>query len=235
MASQRKPAEPAAQRLSRERVLGAAIGIADREGIDALTMRRLAGELDAGAMSVYYHVANKDEILDGMLEMVVGEMELPPQTPDWKAALKRAAISAHEVLMRHPWATALLLSRPVVSPTRFRQMDAILGCLRGAGFSAEQTDLAYHVLDSHIMGFTLWLVGIRAGLERLGLVTNAFDLFDADALPHLAEHAREHLRERGPDEPGPFAFGLDLILDGLERERVVDAAHAAHAAHAAGA
>jgi len=220
MASQHQPDGGAPPRLSRERVLGAAIDIADREGIDALTMRRLADELGAGAMSVYYHVPGKDQILDAMVDVVVGEMDLPDmRSTDWKASLKHAATSAHEVLMRHPWATAMILSRPVVSQARLRQMDAILGCLRAAGFSASETDLAYHVFDSHLMGFTLWLVGIRAGLERLGPVPNAFDLFDADALPHLAEHAREHLRERGPNEPGPFEFGLDLILDGLERSR----------------
>jgi AcrR family transcriptional regulator len=219
MTARQPVVQPSTAKLSRERVLGVAIGIADRDGIEALTMRRLASELGAGAMSVYYHVAGKDGIIDAMIEMVVGEMALPEEGPDWKAAMKAAALSAHEVLLRHPWATAMILSRPVVSRARLRQMDAILGRLRTAGFSAAQTDLAYHVLDSHIMGFTLWLVGIRAGLERLGDVTNAFDLFDADALPHLAEHAREHLRERGPDEPGPFEYGLDLILDGLERSR----------------
>ena len=219
MAAKQPEAHSSAAKLSRERVLRAAVGIADREGIEALTMRRLASELDAGAMSVYYHVPGKDEIISGMIELVVGEMALPGDGPGWKAAMKTAATSAHEVLLRHPWATAMILSRPVVSRARLRQMDAILGCLRGAGFTAAETDLAYHVLDSHIMGFTLWLVGIRAGLERLGPVSNAFDLFDADALPHLAEHAREHMRERRPDEPGPFEFGLDLILDGLERTR----------------
>jgi AcrR family transcriptional regulator len=222
MRADRRADEGASPKLSRERVLAAAIGIADRDGIEALTMRRLAEELGAGAMSVYYHVAGKDEIIDGMVDTVVGEMTLPGDGPDWKAALRTAATSAHEVLLRHPWATAMILSRPVVSGARLRQMDAILGCLRGGGFTASETDLAYHVLDSHIMGFTLWLVGIRAGLERLGPVTNAFDLFDAGALPHLAEHAREHLRERGPDEPGPFEYGLDLILDGLERARDAD-------------
>lgn len=222
MATDHGGAESAGARLSRDRVLRAAIGIADRDGIDALTMRRLADELGAGAMSVYYHVANKDEILDGIVEMVAGEMELPPADLAWKVALKRAARSAHQVLIRHPWATALLLSGTRVSPARLRQMDAILGCLRGAGFSAEQTDLAYHVLDSHIVGFTLWLVGISAAMERLGPVSNVFELFDADALPHLAEHAHQHLRERGPDEPGVFDVGLDLILDGLERLRDAD-------------
>lgn len=203
--------------LSRDRALSAAIEIADRDGIEALTMRRLADELGAGAMSVYYHVANKDELLAAMVDLVVQEMELPPPDAGWKAALKHAATSAHQVLLQHPWATPLLLGGGGVSGARLRQMDAILGCLRAAGFSAEQTDHAYHSLDSHIMGFTLWLVGISAGMQRLGPVSNALDLFDADAHPHLAEHVHQHMRERSPDEPGEFEFGLDLILDGLER------------------
>ena len=209
--------DPKVTRLSRERVLGAAIDIADREGIEALTMRRLADGLGAGAMSVYYHVANKDDLLSGMVDRVVGEMELAEAGADWKAQLKRTATSAHEALLRHPWATPLLLSGSAVSDARLRYMDAMLACLRGAGFSPEQTDLAYHALDSYVIGFTLWLVGIRAGMERLGPVQNAFDLFDPAVLPHLAEHVEQHLRERGADEQGPFEFGLDLILDGLGR------------------
>jgi AcrR family transcriptional regulator len=209
-------------RLSRDRVLGAAVGIADREGIDALTMRRLAEDLGAGAMSVYHHVSNKEDLLSGMVDRVVGEMEVADARPDWKASLKRTATSAHEVLLRHPWATALLLSGPGVGVARLPYMDAMLGCLRRAGFSPQMTDLAYHALDSHIMGFTLWLVGISAGMERLGPVSNAFELFDADALPYLAEHVQQHMRERQPHEQGPFEFGLDLILEGLER-RLSDA------------
>ena len=138
---------------------------------------------------------------------------------DWRASLKQAATSTHEVLIRHPWATTLLLSGPVASPARLRQMDAILGCLRVAGFSAEQTDHAYHALESHIMGFTLWLAGINTGIQRIGSVANLTALFDADALPYLAEHAEQHLRERRPDEPGAFEFGLDLVLDGIGRMR----------------
>ena len=206
-----------ASRLSRDRVLAAAIELADRDGIAALTMRRLAEELGTGAMSAYYHVANKDDLLGLMVDLVVEEMDLADAGPDWKAALKRTATSAHDVLRRHPWATPLLLSGPGVSAARLRYMDAMLGCLRRAGFSPEQTDLAYHALDSHIMGFTLWLVGISAGLEKLGPVSNVFDLFDPEALPYLAEHAQQHLRERRDGEQGAFEFGLDLILDGLER------------------
>jgi AcrR family transcriptional regulator len=206
--------------LSRGRVLDVAIEIADREGIAALTMRRLAGELGSGAMSAYYHVGKKDDLLARMVDKVVEEMDLADAAGDWKAELKRTATSAHEVLKRHPWATPLLLSGPGVSAARLRYMDAMLGCLRRAGFSPQITDLAYHALDSHIMGFTLWLVGISAGMEKLGPVSNVFDLFDADALPYLAEHAQQHLREREPDEPGAFEFGLDLILEGLERRLV---------------
>lgn len=210
-----------ARRLSRDRVLAAAIEIADREGIAALTMRRLADELGSSAMSPYYHVANKDDLLGSMVDHVVEEMDLAGPGSDWKAELKRTATSAHEVLRRHAWATPLLLSGPTVSAPRLRYMDAMLGCLRGAGFSPELTDLAYHALDSHIVGFTLWLVGISAGLEKLGPVSNVFELFDADELPHLAEHAQQHLRERRPGEPGAFEFGLDLILDGLDRRLAV--------------
>lgn len=206
-----------AMKLTRERVLDAAMGIADREGLEALSMRRLADELGAGAMSVYHHVPNKDGILDGILERVVGEMELPTGS-DWKAALHAVAMSAHEALGRHPWAAAALLGGERASPARLRHMDAILGCLRGAGFSDVETDLAYHVLDSHIMGFSLWLAGISAGLRRLGPVSNAYDLFDPSELPHLAEHVEVHLREDRGAQPSPFAYGLDLILDGLERQ-----------------
>jgi AcrR family transcriptional regulator len=206
-----------ATRLTRERVLDAAIEIADREGLDALTIRRLADELGAGAMSVYHHVPNKDGILDGILERVVEEME-PPTGADWKAALRAAAMSAHEALGRHPWAAAALIGGERASPARLRHMDAILGCLRGAGFTDVETDLAYHVLDSHVMGFSLWLAGISAGLRRLGPVSNAFDLFDASELPHLAEHVEVHLRDEHAAQPSPFAYGLDLILDGLQRQ-----------------
>jgi AcrR family transcriptional regulator len=204
-------------KLSRERVLHAALVLADAGGIEALTMRRLAQELGVEAMTLYYHVANKDEILDGIVDMVVREMVLPVAGGAWKAELRAAAISAHEVLVRHRWAPALLLEGPRVSHARLRQMDAILGCLRGGGFSAVMTDHAYHALDSHVMGFTLWQVGISAGLERLGSVADFLRDLDVEAMPHLAEHIQQHLRERDPAEPGEFEFGLDLVLDGLER------------------
>ena len=203
--------------LNRDRVLRAAIGLADEIGIDALSMRKLGQELGVEAMSLYNHVANKDDILGGMVDIVVGEIELPASVADWKAAIRRTAISAYEVLLGHPWAANLVLSGPGLSYARLRYMDGILGSLRRGGFSAEMTDHAYHALDSHIMGFTLWQVGISAGMANISSVEDFLRELDQDAYPHLAEHAQQHMTERSPDDEGEFAFGLDLILDGLAR------------------
>ncbi|MEO6579495.1 MAG: TetR/AcrR family transcriptional regulator C-terminal domain-containing protein, partial [Candidatus Limnocylindria bacterium] len=155
----------ARQPMSRERVLDAAISLADRGGIGALSMRKLAQELGVEAMTLYYHVANKEAILEGIVDMVVSEIELPPADAEWKPALRRSAISAHDVLQRHPWTAGLMLAPNRVSQARLRHMDAVLGTLRRAGFSAEMTDHAYHALDSHIMGFTLWVVGMNIGAD----------------------------------------------------------------------
>jgi AcrR family transcriptional regulator len=219
--AQAKPREETRAPMSRDRVLDAAIGLADAGGIESLTMRRLAQELGVEAMTLYYYVANKDEILNGIVDMVVSEIELPPSGADWRAAIRKSAISAHEILVRHPWSASLVLSGAGVSSARLRWMDAILGTLRQAGFSADMTDHAYHALDSHIMGFTLWEVGMNLGSEEdlKGLAAAFLEQLPRDELPHLAEHVEQHLKPRGPDDEGEFAFGLDLILDGLERIR----------------
>jgi AcrR family transcriptional regulator len=217
MATQPKPIPEGRLPLSRERVLRAAIGLADEVGIETLSMRKLGQVLRVEAMSLYNHVANKDDILGGMVDVVVGEIELPAAGADWKAAIRRTAISAYEVLLRHPWAASLVLSGPGLSYARLRYMDGILGSLRKGGFSAEMTDHAYHALDSHIMGFTLWQVGISAGLANISSVSDFLRELDQNAYPYLAEHAQQHLKERDPEDKGEFAFGLDLILDGLER------------------
>jgi AcrR family transcriptional regulator len=219
MAIQPKPIPEPRLRLTRERVLRAAIGLADETGIETLSMRKLGHELGVEAMSLYNHVANKDDILGGMVDIVVGEIELPAGGADWKPAIRRTAISAYEVLLGHPWAANLVLSGPGLSYARLRYMDGILGSLRTGGFSAEMTDHAYHALDSHIMGFTLWQVGISAGLANISSVEDFLRELDQDAYPHLAEHAQQHMKERHPEDEGEFAFGLDLILDGLERYR----------------
>lgn len=202
--------------MSRERVIGTAVAIADAHGIEALSMRRLAQELGVEAMSLYHYVASKDEILAGMVDRVVEEMTLPGADGDWREELRTAAISAHEILARHPWSANLLLGGPGISMPRLRWMDAVLGCLRGAGFSADMTDHAYHALDSHIMGFTLWVVGISAGVEEAGPLDELRARIDAAGMPHLAEHIEQHLR-KADAEPSEFEFGLDLILGGLER------------------
>ena len=205
--------------LSRERVLRAAIDLADAGGIESLSMRRLAQELGVEAMSLYSHVANKGDILDGIVDLVVGEFQLPPPEAEWKSAIRGTAISAHEVLVRHPWSASLVLSGSGVSMARLRYMDAILGTLRRAGFSAEMTDHAYHALDSHIMGFTLWQVGMNLGTEEdlKDMAGQFLAQLSVEEFPHLAEHIEQHLKPSDPDDVPEFEFGLGLILDGLER------------------
>jgi AcrR family transcriptional regulator len=206
--------------LSKDRVLRAAIGLADERGIESVTMRRLAHELGVEAMSLYYYVAKKDDILNAIVDLVVSEIELPSPGADWKAAIRKTAISAHDVLVRHPWAASLMLSATGASPARWRYVDAILGCLREADFSADMTDHAYHALDSHITGFTLSEVQFQIDPETLPELAATFlRELPVDKYPHLVEHVHQHLKERSPDDEGAFAFGLDLILDGLERIR----------------
>lgn len=221
MATQAEPTARPRPPLSRERVLEAAIGLADEQGIQSFTMRRLAQELGVEAMTLYYYVANKDEILSAMVDTVVSEIEMSPAEADWKAAIRRTAISAHEVLLRHRWAASLMLSTSTVSSARLRYMDSLLGNIRRAGFSAEMTDHAYHALESHITGFTLWVVGMDLGTDEdfAALAGNFLQELPRAELPYLAEHVEQHLKERDPEDEGEFAFGLDLILDGLEKFR----------------
>ena len=219
MASQIDPGTAPRVPLSRERVLRAAIDLANRGGITALSMRKLAQELGVEAMSLYYYVAKKEDLLAGMVDLVVREMELPSMGDDWKAALRKSAISAHDVLVRHAWACGLMMS--VQDGTaRLRWMDAVLRCLREAGFSTELTHHAYHALDSHITGFTLWQLSFPFEAEQLADVAATFlRELPVDEYPYLAEHVEWHLTETSDDDEGEFAFGLDLILDGLERMR----------------
>ncbi|HEX2883418.1 MAG TPA: TetR/AcrR family transcriptional regulator C-terminal domain-containing protein [Candidatus Limnocylindria bacterium] len=204
--------------LNREAVLDAAIALADAEGIGALTMRRLAGELGVEAMTLYYHVANKDEILSGIVDRVIGEFELPDPNAPWRAALRRTAVSAHDVLLRHRWAASLMLSPGTVSDARLRYMEAVLRTLRGAGLSPTMTDRAYHAYEAHISGFTLWQVQMDLDPETLPDLAERFKAsLDPTVFPYLIEHIEQHFDERPPDDEGAFAFGLDLLLEGLER------------------
>ncbi|HWN21717.1 MAG TPA: TetR/AcrR family transcriptional regulator C-terminal domain-containing protein [Gaiellaceae bacterium] len=207
--------------LSRERVLNAAIALADEAGIEALSMRKLGQELGVEAMSLYNHVANKDDLEDGIVEIVLGEIEVPSEGAGWKAALRQTAISSHEVFVRHRWACGLLMHRPRVSSTRMRWMEAVLRTLREAGFSADMTHHAYHALDSHITGFTLWLVSMpfESKEELVDLAEDFLREIPADEYPYVIEHAEQHIAPSSPDGKTEFEFGLDLILDGLERLR----------------
>jgi AcrR family transcriptional regulator len=206
--------------LNRDRVLHAAITLADENGIDALSMRRLARTLGVEAMSLYNHVANKDDLLNGITDLVLREIELPSDE-DWKAALRRSAISAHEVLRSHPWACNLALSPARVVPGSVRRADWLLRTLREAGFSPEITYHAYHALDAHILGFTLWQLGHGIVDEKhlADLAATFLQAFPADEYPDLHEHAQQHMTGFGRGEKGAFELVLDLILDGLERLR----------------
>jgi AcrR family transcriptional regulator len=206
--------------LSRGRVLRAAIDLADESGIESLSMRKLGQALGVEAMSLYNHVANKDDILNAIIDIVEDEIELPSAGEAWKSALRGIALSAHDVFERHPWAARLTLSTNGARPARWRYMNATLGCLREAGFSAEMTDHAYHALESHIAGFTLWASQLEVAEEDLpDLAATFLREIPVDELPYLVEHVHQHLKERDPADEGSFAFGLDLILDGLERIR----------------
>lgn len=210
--------------LNRERVLRAALALADESGIESLSMRRLADELGVKAMSLYNHVPNKGAIVDGIVDLVVREIELP-DGGDWEAAIRTCAVSAHEAFLRHPWACSLVMSpgrgRDALD-ARLRYMEWLLGRLRGAGFGPELTYRGYHALDSHILGFTLWQLGHSAGAAAVEDVDAFVEEFlrslPASAFPHLAEHIHQHLRD-GIDGASEFEFGLDLILDGLKRAR----------------
>jgi AcrR family transcriptional regulator len=224
--AQRQPREEPKESLSRERVLRTAIDLADRHGIGALTMRRLAQELGIEAMSLYHYVAGKDDILAGMVDQITSEIPLPDPAGDWKGAIRRTAIAEFEILSQHPWAASTTLSVKQTSQHRIRYMDWMLGTLRQAGFSEDVTDLGYHALESHIMGFTLWVVGMNLGTqdELAATATRFMETFPHDEYPYLVEHIHHHLKPRQPGGEGSFAFGLDLILDGLQRIGSAEAA-----------
>ncbi len=205
--------------LSRERVLHAALRLADQRGLETLSMRNLAQDLGVKAMSLYNHVDNKDDMLDSLVDIVVSEIEVPDLGVDWKTAMRRRAASAHAVLLCHPWAAIALMSRLNVGPAMLRYVDATLGCLREAGFSFEMADHAWNAIDSHIYGFTL---------QELNFPINATDyseaaekglsLIPADKYPYL-NRLTHHVMEGDYDGIHDFNFGLELILNGLDRLR----------------
>ena len=204
--------------LSRDRILEIALELVDEGGIEALSMRKLGQKLGFEAMSLYNHVANKDDLIDGILDLVLAEGELPSPDGEWDAAVRESAISVHAALQRHPWACSLVMAPGHIRPARMAYMNALLGRLREAGFSADETYHAYHVLDGHIFGYSLYETSHAYSDEDAAEFEASLDQFlPPDAYPYLNEHGRQHLSEGPHREVSAFAFGLDLILDGLRK------------------
>lgn len=202
--------------LSREAVIGTAIALADDGGLESVSMRAIAKQLGVTAMSIYNHVANKDEILDGMIETVIAQIELPEEA-NWKRAVRRSSLSAHDVLLRHGWACTLWLSRQSMGPARLRHGDWLLRALRRGGLSPDVVYHAFHMLESHILGVTIQQLSFPyQGDELADMAAEFLEQLPAEKYPHLADHIEAHLTPRSGTVSG-FEFALDLILDGLER------------------
>src|SRR3989449_2221849 len=208
--------------LTRERILRAAISLADRDGIESLSMRKLGHELGVEAMSLYNHVRNKVDMLDGMVDVVFSEIDLPASGEEWQIAMRKRAISARQYLLRHPWAIGLMETRATPGPATLRHHDAVLGSLRTAGFSIDMAAHAYSILDGYIYGFTLTELTFSfsnsegsAGVAEIA--GNILEGFRPDEYPHLAEMAVDRAMKPGYNYGDEFEYGLDLILDGIQR------------------
>ncbi len=214
----RKQARPAREPLTRPRALATAVHLADAGGIDSLTMRRLAQALGVEAMSLYHHVANKDDILDGMVDLVFAEIDLPPEDEPWRTAMHRRATSMRAALIRHPWAIGLMESRTSPGPATLRHHDRVIACCRHAGFTVPMAAHAFALLDSYVYGFVLQEVNLPfdATDDVEEVVTSILADASNDEYPHLTELAAEHVLRPGYAFGDEFEFGLGLILDGLE-------------------
>src|SRR6202521_560995 len=209
--------------LTRERILQAAIGLADRDGIESLSMRKLGQELGVEAMSLYNHVRNKVDMLDGMVDVVFSEIDLPADGIDWRTAMRQRAISARQALLRHPWAIGLMESRATPGPATLRHHDAVLGSLRTAGFSVDMAAHAYSVLDGYIYGFTLTELTLPfRNTEVAEVAESIMEGFRPGEHPYLAEMAVDRAMKPGYNYGDEFEFGLDLILDGIMRVKSRD-------------
>jgi AcrR family transcriptional regulator len=205
--------------LNRDRVLQAAVAFADEHGLASLTMRKLGDALGVEAMSLYNHVANKDQLLDGMIDLVFGEIELPEDGVDWKTAMRRRAVSCRHALARHRWAIGLMETRTTPGAANLRQHDAVIGCLLDAGFTITLTAHAFAALDSYIYGFALQeaTLPFENGEDTGALAESIMGDMEPGQYPHLTRLAVEHVMQPGYDFGHEFAFGLELLLDGLER------------------
>jgi AcrR family transcriptional regulator len=205
------------ERLTRVRILEAGLELADGAGVEAVTMRRLGERLGFEAMSLYRHVASKDDLLDGMLDLVLAEWELPEGEGEWARRIRASAVSVHDALRRHPWAAQLLIAGARVRPARLRYMESLLACLRGAGFDADRTYHLYHLLDGHIFGFTMWEIAHTAVPLDDERVVKLFASIPWDEYPNVTEHRDQHLTEGPHRAASAFEVGLDLLLQGLEQ------------------
>ncbi|HTE65277.1 MAG TPA: TetR/AcrR family transcriptional regulator [Candidatus Binatia bacterium] len=207
------------RRLSRERVLQAAIAHADAEGLEALTMRTLAEMLEVAPMALYRHVANKEDLIDAMVDVVFSEIGVPSGGGDWKTAMRQRAISVRDALSRHRWAIGLMESRRNPGPANLRHHDAVIGRLRAAGFSIEMAAHAYSLLDGYIYGFALTKMNLpfESTAEVADVAKTMLQPFPINEYPNLVEFITEHAMQPGYDYGDEFEYGLDLILDGLDR------------------
>jgi len=207
-------------RLTRERVLGAALGLADRGGIESLSMRKLGQELGVEAMAIYYHFTDKEAVVDGIIDIVFAEVALPAAGPDWRTEMRRRALSLRDVLANHRWAIGLMESRRSPGPASLRHHDAVLGCLRSSGFDLPMAAHAYSVLDGYIYGFALTKMSLPFETTAVAEVAQTMlEPFRPDEYPNLVEFIEDHAMQPGYDFAEEFTYGLDLILDGLARAR----------------
>ncbi len=218
MPTQTTEAAQQRQPLSRERVLQTAFRLADQGGLESLTMRKLGQELGVEAMAMYYYFANRDQIVDGIVDLVFAEIDLPASDGDWKAAMRRRAISLRDVLLRHRWAIGLMESRRNGGPANLRHHDAVIGSLRAGGMDIAMAAHAYSLLDSYVYGFALTKMTLPfdTGEEVAEVAQGLRQSVDLDAYPHLVEMIG-HALQPGYDYLDEFEYGLDVILDGLER------------------
>lgn len=210
--------------LSRERILTAAVSLADEVGVQAVTIRRLADTIGTKPMSLYHYVAGKDDILNGMVDTVFAEITLPPEDLHWKESVRVRCVSARQVLNRHPWAPPLMESRTSPGPSTLQHHEALLECLHRGGLSWQMTAHAAAVLDSYVYGFTMQEANLPFGgqAEIGGLAEQILGTTQLDAYPTLGAFTREHVLQPGYSFGGSFEFGLDLLLDGLERAAVTE-------------
>jgi AcrR family transcriptional regulator len=217
MSTRRQPGSEPRAPLNRDRVLRAAISLADDEGIDALTMRRLGERLGVEAMSLYNHVANKEDLLVGMGDIILGEIELPAEDVDWKTAMRCRAVSARDVFVSHPWAVVLVDTRAHPGPAALRYADSVLGSLRRGGFTPNMAARAFWVLDSYIYGSARQQSNVQLQEEADPTSAQATRELPPETYPYLVEAALSYASEPGWDTEDEFEFGLEMILEGLER------------------